>query len=48
MRPVMSRRIDAGGDALNEEDGCAVEAGRVTGDCDSDDDRTRGPERREQ
>jgi len=48
MRPVVGRGVDAGGEALDEEDGGSVEPGCVAGDCDGDDDRTHGPERREQ
>jgi hypothetical protein len=48
MRPVVGGGIDAGGEALHEEDRRSVETGRVAGDCDRDDDRTHGPERREQ
>jgi hypothetical protein len=48
MRPMVGGSVDSGGDAFNQEDGCAVEPGRVAGDCDGDDDGAHGPERREQ
>jgi hypothetical protein len=48
MHAMVGRRVDAGGDALHEEDGCVVEAGRVACDGDSDHDGAHGPERRKQ
>jgi hypothetical protein len=43
MRPVVGRGVDAGGDAFDQEDGCAVEAGGVAGDGDGDHDGAHGP-----
>jgi hypothetical protein len=34
MPPVMRGSVDAGGDAFDQEDGCAVEACGVAGDGD--------------
>ena len=43
MRPVVGGSVDAGGDAFDEEDGCAVEPGGVAGDGNGDHDRAHGP-----
>jgi hypothetical protein len=48
MRPVVGRSVDAGGDAFEQEDRCAVEPGCVAGDGDGDHDGAHGPQSREQ
>jgi hypothetical protein len=48
MTPVVGGGVDAGGDTLHQEGCRAIEAGRVTGDGDSDDDGAHRPECRKQ